>query len=84
MGYPFWIRLKYRNDVGRVVGFTGSILSEAYLLDVLARYEITRSNLVTVCVNGKTYPTSRLEGIFAKLESRMSEGDRDGLVKSNS
>ncbi|WP_199426943.1 hypothetical protein [Thermaerobacillus caldiproteolyticus] len=83
MGYPFWIRLKYRNDVGRVIGFTGSILSESDLLDVLARYEITRSNLVTVYVNGKTYTTSRLESIFVKLESRMSEGDRDGLIKSN-
>jgi hypothetical protein len=69
MGYPFWIRLEYRNDVGNVIGFTGSILSEADLLDVLARYEIKKSNLVTVRVNGKMYPASKMEGIFAKLES---------------
>jgi hypothetical protein len=69
VGYPFWIRLEYRNDVGNVIGFTGSILSEVDLLDVLARYEITRFNLVTVRVNGKVYLASRLESIFAKLES---------------
>jgi hypothetical protein len=70
MGYPFWIRLEYRNDVGRVIGFTGSILSEEYFLDILERYEITKPNLVTVEINGKTYPSSRLDGIFAKLENK--------------
>jgi hypothetical protein len=69
MGYPFWIRLEYRNDVGRVIGFTGSIISEEYLLDILARYEIAKSNLVTVLINGKAYPISRLDSVFAKLES---------------
>jgi hypothetical protein len=65
MGYPVWIRLEYQNDVGTIIGFTGSIRSEVDLLDVLERYGITKSNLVTVCINGKTYPTSRLDRFFS-------------------
>jgi hypothetical protein len=69
MRYPFWIRLEYRDDVGRIIGFTGSILSEDYFLDILERYKITKSNLVTVEINGKIYQSSRIDCIFAKLES---------------
>jgi hypothetical protein len=69
MGYPFWIRLDSKNDVGRVMGFTGSILYEEYFLDILEQYEITKLNLVTVEINGKTYPSSKLDSIFAKLEN---------------
>jgi hypothetical protein len=66
MGYPFWIRLEYRNDVGAIIGFTGSIVSETALLDVLERYEITRENLVKVIINGKEHPISRLDQLFIK------------------
>jgi hypothetical protein len=66
MPYPIWIRLEYRNDVGSIIDFTGSIRSEADLLDVLERYGITKANLVTVCINGKAYPTSRLDRFFSK------------------
>ncbi|GCD83697.1 hypothetical protein PTHTG4_27610 [Parageobacillus thermoglucosidasius] len=65
MPYPIWIRLEYRNDVGNIIGFTGSIRFETDLLDVLERYGITKSNLVTVCINGKKYPTSRLDRFFS-------------------
>uniref|UniRef100_A0A7U3YD17 Uncharacterized protein n=1 Tax=Geobacillus sp. (strain Y4.1MC1) TaxID=581103 RepID=A0A7U3YD17_GEOS0 len=66
MPYPIWIRLEYRSDVGSIIGFTGSIRSEADLLDVLERYGITKANLVTVCINGKAYPISRLDRFFSK------------------
>jgi hypothetical protein len=64
MLYPFWIRLEYRNDVGRIVGFTGSIQSEAALRDVLERYEITRERLVSVEINGKAYSPAKLDRFF--------------------
>ncbi|KYD24589.1 hypothetical protein [Parageobacillus toebii] len=67
MGYPFWIRLEYRNDVGTIIGFTGSIQSELALLEVLERYEITRDRLVSVWINGKAYPTSKLDRFFSKI-----------------
>jgi hypothetical protein len=66
VGYPFWIRLEYRNDVGNIIGFTGSIQYEAALFDILERYEITRDKLVSVRINGKAYPTSKLEHFFSK------------------
>jgi hypothetical protein len=64
MGYPFWIRLEYRDDVGRVIGFTGSIQHESALFDVLERYEITREQLVSVKINGKAYSPSKLDRFF--------------------
>ncbi|WP_066147790.1 hypothetical protein [Anoxybacillus sp. P3H1B] len=64
MGYPLWIRLEYRNDIGRVVGFTGSIQSDAVLSEILERYEITRERLVSVQVNGRGYPPSKLDRFF--------------------
>lgn len=66
MPYPIWIRLEYRNDVGRIVGFTGSIQSEAALRDVLERYEITRENLVLVEINGKSYSPEKLDRFFRR------------------
>jgi hypothetical protein len=64
MPYPIWIRLEYRNDVGRIVGFTGSIQSEAALMEILERYEIMRDQLVSVKINGKAYSPSKLDRFF--------------------
>lgn len=69
MPYPIWIRLEYRNDVGRIVGFTGSIQSERALRDVLERYEITRENLVLVEINGKSYSPEKLDRFFRRWSS---------------
>ena len=66
MPYPIWIRLEYRNDVGRIVGFTGSITSETALRDVLERYEITKERLVSLEINGKSYSLSKLDGFFRR------------------
>ncbi|MBW9219297.1 hypothetical protein K1I43_12220 [Anoxybacillus sp. ST70] len=66
MPYPIWIRLEYRNDVGRIVGFTGSIPSETALRDVLERYEITRERLVSLEINGKSYSLSKLDRFFQR------------------
>jgi hypothetical protein len=73
MSYPIWIRLEYRNDVGRVIGFTGSIQSETALIEVLERYEITRERLVSVQVNGRMCPPSTLDRFFEKVKAEGEE-----------
>ncbi|QIZ66672.1 hypothetical protein [Geobacillus subterraneus] len=69
MGYPLWLRLEYRNEVGSVIGLTASVCSEADFLDVLERCGVTRSNLLVVRINDKNYPVSRLDTLFAKLQT---------------
>ncbi|MED4922928.1 hypothetical protein P9743_01305 [Anoxybacillus geothermalis] len=69
MGYPLWIRLEYRNGVGSVTGLTASVCSEADFLDILERWGVTRSNLLTVRINDKDYSVSRLDTLFAKLQA---------------
>lgn len=69
MGYPLWLRLEYRNEVGSVIGLTASVCSEADFLDVLERCGVTRSNLLAVRINDKDYPISRLDALFAKLQT---------------
>ena len=68
MGYPLWIRFEYRNEVGSVIGLTASVCSEADFLDILERYGVTRMNLLTVQINDKDYPVSRLDSLFVKLQ----------------
>ncbi len=69
MSSPFWIRLEYRNDVGNVIGFTGSIFSEADLLDVLVQYEITRSNLVTFRVSRKSISVIKIRKHLCQIRN---------------
>ncbi|MCK7605389.1 hypothetical protein L3V64_003245 [Geobacillus stearothermophilus] len=69
MGYPLWIRLEYRNGVGSVTGLTASVCSEADFLNILEHCGITRTNLLAVRINDKDYPISRLDALFAKLQT---------------
>ncbi len=69
MGYPLWVRFEYRNGVGSVIGLTASVCSEADFLNVLEYCGITRTNLLAVRINDKDYPISRLDALFAKLQT---------------
>lgn len=69
MGYPLWVRFEYRNGVGAVIGLTASVCSEADFLDILARCGVTRTSLLTVQINDKDYPVSRLDALFTKLQT---------------
>jgi hypothetical protein len=73
MPYSIWIRLEYRNDIGRIVGFTGSIQSEAALIEILERYEITRERLVSMEINGKSYSPAKLDSFFQKAQIEGEE-----------
>ncbi|ANB55922.1 hypothetical protein GFC29_3102 [Anoxybacillus sp. B7M1] len=60
--------------LGESSGFTGSIQSEAALIEILERYEITRERLVSVRVNGRMYPPSTLDHFFEKVKAK-EEGE---------
>lgn len=72
--YPFWIRIEYLNfSQSKLLGYTGSITNENDLIDVIIRLDIVLKNINTFHVNGKKYPSARLQNVFDKANNKIEE-----------